>query len=375
MKKTIALMLAAVMVMSMAACTAQPAATTAAATTAAPTTAAPTTAAPAATEAAKTEAAPAATEAAAPAAGEWHIERPEGLPADYPAKEIVFLYPFNAGGTNEMVARIAFEYVREKEGWKHGLLVKNVTGAGGDVGWTQFMKAEPDYTFTHAPTAQIITALGLGKDYIPENLCYILNNMSDPGVIGVAGDSKYNTFQELIEAARANPGTVSIGCTSATGSEGLAIIQIQRAAGIEFNVIPFDGTTSVFTAVIGHHCDCFCLNVGDCNEWVADGSIKLLAVGSDYHSEFYPEVPTYQECGVDVIQINSRAYAMPKGTNPAVTKYLCDCLMAAFQSEEVREKTAAMNIPWDLQDTETCKQTYDNYYASYKKLWDEAPWM
>ena len=375
MKKIIALMLASAMIFSMAACTAQPAATTAAPTTAAPTTAAPTTAAPAATEAAKTEAAPAATEAAAPAAGEWHIERPEGLPADYPAKEITLLYPFDAGSFIEMVARIGFEYVREKEGWKHGILVKNVPGAGGDVGWTQFMKAEPNYTFTHAPSAQIIAAIGLGKDYTPDNLCYLVNNMSDPGVVGVAGDSKYNTFQELIEDAKANPGKLTIGCTAPNASEGLAIIQIMRATGAEFTVVPFDGETAIFTAVAGHHCDCFCLNVGDCTEWAADGSIKLLAVGSETRSEFYPELPTYQECGVDVIQVNSRAYAMPKGTDPAVLKYLSDCLIAAFQSEEVREKTAAMNIPWDLKGTEECTKMFAKYYDSYKALWDEAPWM
>ena len=370
MKKIIALAMAAAMVVSVAACTSKPAETQAPAATTA-----------AATQAATTAAAQAAanptTAAAAPEAKDgWSVERPDGLPADYPAKDITFIYPFSAGGTNEMVTRIAFAKIEEKEGWKHTMIVKNVEGAGGDVGWSQFFKAPNDgYTIGFGPTAQIITGLGLGRDYMPQNLCYVCNVMSDPGIIGVAGDSPYNTLQDLIDAAKAAPGTISMGCTSATGSEGLAIIQIQRAAGVEFNVIPFDGDTAVLTGVVGHHCDAFCLNVGDTTEWVADGSIKPLATGAYERSQFLPDVPTYQEAGVDVIQINSRSITMPGGTPEPIVQYLSNCMMAAFQDADVIEQCKSMNIPWDLQDHATCTKTFAGYYDSYKALWDADPWM
>ena len=59
----------------------------------------------------------------------------------------------------------------------------------------------------------------------------------------------------FIEAAKANPGSVSIGVTSVTASEGLAVKQLETAAGCQFNIVPFEGTSAVMTAVSGNHCD------------------------------------------------------------------------------------------------------------------------
>ena len=146
-----------------------------------------------------------------------------------------------------------------------------------------------------------------------EGLDIVCSTMIDPGIICVASGSQYNTLQELIEAAKANPGSVSIGVTSVTASEGLAVKQLETAAGCQFNIVPFEGTSAVMTAVSGNHCDALCLNVGDVKTFVDDGSLKVLATGDTTRSEYYPDVPTYQECGYDVIQSNCRAIGRREG--------------------------------------------------------------
>lgn len=238
------------------------------------------------------------------------------------------------------------------------------------------MKAKADgYTIAFAPTAQIITALGQGKDYTPDNLSYIFNMMTDPGAVGVNANSPYNSLKELIQAGIDKPGTISIGVTSTTGSEGLAMIQLMRASGADFKLIPFDGEPEVLTAVAGGNCDGFCLNMGDCTTFLEEGSIKVLAVGTEERSQFYPDIPTYQEEGYDVIQANSRAIAAPAGTDPAIVQYLSDCFMAAAQEQSVLDRVADLVIPFNSMGAADCQEAFMGYYEGYKNLWDTDPWM
>ncbi|MEL7623684.1 MAG: tripartite tricarboxylate transporter substrate binding protein [Clostridiales bacterium] len=306
----------------------------------------------------------------------WNVTRPEGLPDGYPNKEITYIYPFGTGSMQDVYIRVLAETIKEKEGWKHGIVVQQKEGASGDIGWSSFMKAKPDgYTIAFAPAAQIITALGLGKEYTPDNLSYIFNMMTDPGAVGVASSSEYETLTELLEAAKEKPGTISIGVTSTTGSEGLAMIQLQKASGARFNIIPFDGEPEVLTAVAGGHCDGFCLNVGDCTTFLEEGTVKLLAVGTPERSQFYPQTPTYQESGYDVVQANSRAIAAPAGTDEAIIQYLSDCFMAAAQDEAVQQRVKELIIPFDSMDHKTCQEMFMSYYKAYKELWESDPWM
>lgn len=343
MKKTItALVLAVLMLLSLAACGAQPAAQ---------------------------------QEAPAAADPNWDVVRPEGLPEGFPTQEIQYIYPFGTGSMQDVYIRVLAEKIKNMEGWSHGIVVQQKEGASGDIGWSYAISQKPDgYTLFFAPTAQQITAIGLGKDYTADNMEYIFNMMTDPGCVGVAADSPYNTLEELLEASKTKP--VNIGVTSTTGGEGLACIQLQRAAeGSQLTMVPFDGEPEVLTAVAGGHCEAFCLNVGDCLTFLEDGSVKLLAVGTESRYDRYPDVPTYQESGYDVIQANSRAIAAPAGTDAAIVKYLSDCFMAAAASEDVKEQMSAMDVPYDAMDHETATVHFDALFESYMAVWKDSPWM
>lgn len=305
----------------------------------------------------------------------WNVTRPEGLPEGYPTKEITYIYPFGTGSMQDVYIRVLAEKIKEKEGWSKSIVVKSPEGASGDIGWNSFIKSKNDgYTIGFAPTAQIITALTLGREYIPENMEYIFNMMTDPGSVGVKSDSAYNSLEELLTAAKEKPGTISIGVTSVNGSEGLAVIQLERASGAEFNVVPFNSEAEILTAVVGGHCDAYCLNVGDCTTFMEEGTVKMLAVGTEERSQFYPDVPTYKESGYDVIQANSRAISAPAGTDPAIIQYLSDCFVAAANDPDVVAQVKDLNVPFDTMDSVTCTETFAGYYDSYKALWDADPW-
>ncbi|NLH00593.1 MAG: tripartite tricarboxylate transporter substrate binding protein [Clostridiales bacterium] len=351
MKKLAALLLAAAMVLSLAACGTSN------------------------KNAGEESPAPSASPAAGTAESTWNVTRPEGLPADFPSKEITYIYPFGVGSMQDIYFRILAEKIKEKEGWKYGFVVKQQEGASGDIGWTNFIKSKPDgYTIGFAPTAQQITAIAYGKNYTADNMAYIFNMMSDPGAVGVSSKSQYATLQDLMNAAKENPGKITIGVTSVTGSEGLAVLQLEEASGAKFKVVPYDGETEVLTAVAGGHCDAYCLNVGDLATFLSEGSIKILAVGSEERSELVPDVPTYKECGYDVIQVNSRAIAAPAGTDEAIIKYLSDCFVAAANDPDVKAQCADMTIPYDTKDYKETTEMFMGYFKTYKDLWEKEPW-
>ena len=299
-----------------------------------------------------------------------------GLPEGYPTQDITYINAFAAGSSHDVYFRLLAEKVREMEGWEHSIVVEYKEGASGDVGWTALTQAEPDgYTIGFFPTAALINGVAAGRPYTTEGIENVMGMMSDPGVIGVAANSKYNSLEELIAAAKEKPGSVSIGVTAVTASEGLAVTQLQQAAGVEFNVIPFDGQSAVLTAVAGGHCDAFCLNVSDGKTFVDEGSVKYLATGGEERSEFYPDIPTYQECGYDVIQVNARSVGVPAGTDPAIIQYLSDCFVAAANDPEVVAKAEEMQLPVMTMDAEECKTLFVETEQSYKDLWATNPWQ
>ncbi|MCF2557826.1 MAG: tripartite tricarboxylate transporter substrate binding protein [Bacteroidales bacterium] len=355
-KKVSALALAAVMTLSLVGCGSSASSSSAAASQ--PASSAP--ASSASSEAAST-----------PATGE-KAPRPEG----FPSKDITYIYPFGAGSGNDVYFRLLAEKVRQMEGWDKTFVVEYMEGASGDVGWTAIANAEPDgYTIGFCPTAMLIAGVAMDRPYGTEGIDYVSTMMKDPGVIGVAANSKYNTLEELIEAAKVAPGSISVGVTSVTTSEGLALKQLQKAAGCEFNIIPFDGESAVLTAVSGGHCDSFCLNVSDGKTFVDEGSIKYLATGDEERSVFYPDLPTYQEAGYDVVQVNLRAIGAPEGTDPAILQYLSDCFVAAANDPEVIAKAEEMQLPVMTLGTEEATAEFTAIEQSYKDLWATEPWQ
>lgn len=306
---------------------------------------------------------------------DWGVTRPEGLPEGYPTKEITWINCFSAGGAMETCIRIMGQIIRDNEGWDKSIVVNNIEGANGAIGWQTGVDADPDgYTTFFYPTAGVITSMAVDGTFMPDNLKMVCTLMADPGIIGVKADSPYETLEDLVNAAKENPGKISMGCTSVNGSEGLAIIQLEAASGCDFNAVPFDGETAVLTGVAGGHCDAFCLNVGDCRTFLEEGSIKALATGGEERSEFLPDVPTYQESGYDVVQLNVRGIAAPKDTDDAIIQYLSDCFEAASKTDEYLDQTKDMNIPYDFRNCGDAAELFAGFQTSYEELWQTNPW-
>ncbi len=311
---------------------------------------------------------------------DWNVERPEGVPEDYPNKDIEYIYGFGPGSVQDAYIRILFEKAAEKEGWKNAMFVRYKEGASGKIGWNAIAKAKPDgYTVGFVPTAMMVPAVAeAGTEAVQFGLneySYIFNMMSDPGVIGVSAESEYNTLEDLVKAAIDNPGEITVGVTSTIGQEGLTVKQIQNQTGAKFNITAFDSEPQVLTAVVGGHLDAYCLNVTNITTFLENGQVKALATGGTERSEFLPEVPTYKEAGYDITQINMRGVAGPKDMPEPIRQYLENCLVAAANDPDVKEQIKDMQIPLDTLTGAQMKEKFDVINASYEELWKASPWQ
>ena len=304
--------------------------------------------------------------------------RPEGVPADFPNKEIEYIYGFGPGSVQDAYIRILFDKVQKMEGWDHGMVVNYREGASGKIGWNAIADADPDgYTIGFVPSAMLIPGIADADtvNFGYDEYAYIFNMMSDPGAIGVAIDSEYETLDELVEAARKNPNTITVGVTSTIGQEGLTMKLIERAGDVGFNVVAFNGEADVLAGVVGGHVDAFCLNITDTTTFLENGQIKVLATGATERSEFLPDVPTYAEAGYDVVQVNMRAVGGPKDMPEPIRQYLENCLLAAAADPEVQEQIANMQIPLDSLGGQEIYDAFGNIYSGLVELWEAEPWQ
>lgn len=302
--------------------------------------------------------------------------RPEGVPADFPNKEIEYIYAFGPGSPMEAYFRILADKVKDMEGWKKGFVVKYKEGASGKIGWTALANAKADgYTIGFSPSAMLISTVAEKAPYGPDNMSYIINCMSDPGAIGVVADSKYNSLQDIVEDAKQRPGKVTVGVTSTIGQEGLTLKLIEKASGVKFNIVAFDGEGEIFAAVIGKHVDAFCLNVTDATTFLEEKQVKVLATGDQERSAFLPDVPTYKEAGYDVTQLNMRGIGAPAGMPEPIRQYLENCFIAAANDPEVQKKVAEMKIPVDTLTGGDMRAKFTTISDGLKELWAADPWQ
>jgi len=256
----------------------------------------------------------------------------------FPAKPVQLMVAYPAGGSTDIAARIVASIAEKDLG--QSIVVVNKGGAGGQVGWTEMSRAKPDgyyLGFINLPALNTVildpdrkAAFGIDA-FVP-----VINQVLDPGIIWVKGDSPYKTLKDLLDAAKKNPQKISAATTGILSDDHLAILMMEEAApGVMFRIVHFEGGAPVMTAVMGGHIECAFDNVGSVFRRVRTGELRALAVMDTQRSKYLPDVPTMPELGYStVISSSTRGIAVPKGTLPAVVKRLEQSLKKAMDDPE-----------------------------------------
>lgn len=259
---------------------------------------------------------------------------------DYPARPIRFIVPIAPGSSGDTLTRVFAEQLRSTAGV--ATFVENRPGADLVVG-TQNLLASPadGYSVLLVSTSVLIINPLMIKDlpYKAEELMPLINFLSTPAVVVTGPQGKYRTLAELLEAARRQPGSVSVGVYGNTYRLGLA--DLAQRAGVRFNVIPYKGASQGVADVIGGAVDAVLLDAGGAAPLVSGGKVRALAVASDKRHSLIPEVPTAAEGGLPGYQLNTFiGFAVHGKTPPAVAEKLETLMLKAMAEPSFRERVA-----------------------------------
>ncbi|MCM3636577.1 tripartite tricarboxylate transporter substrate binding protein [Sporosarcina luteola] len=298
----------------------------------------------------------------------------EGADNEYPKKPIEVIVAFNAGGGTDVAARTILNFTEKHAGTSFAVI--NKPGAAGEIGFTALAGAPTDgYTIGMINPPTTLLHPIQRPDEVKYNLddyALIANIVSDPGAFVVNADSPINTLDELFEAAK--DGKLNMAYGGPGTSEALTLRRTEEMKGIEFNKIPFEGTSPAVAALMGGHVDVLITNASEIISQYEDKKIKVLAVGSDDRVDLLPDVPTYKEEGLELTQVSMRGLAAPKGISKEQQEFLAEAIRKTMEDEEFIKKAKEMALPLDYKGPDEYKEFLENYNNELTEEFEKNPW-
>lgn len=274
---------------------------------------------------------------------------------DYPDRPIGVAVSYGAGGATDFQARIVTMVAGNTDILGQPIYILNKPGSGGRVGWNWFAtQAKADgYTLSAYNVPHFIAqSIKGGVKYSVDSFEPIANWGADPAVIIVSKDSKFNTVQEMVDFAKANPGKVTLSGAGLFVGHHIAALQLEKETKAKFAYIPTKGGgAAAMKAVIAGDVVGGINNLSDAYRAREAGSIKILAVADlERNMEFLPDVPTLMEAGynVDDSSVNFRGLMVPKGTPKDVIEKLSAQIPLMFDHGRVKKRMKAGGSPMDI---------------------------
>jgi len=241
----------------------------------------------------------------------------------YPAKPIKLIVPFPPGGGTDLLALNVANYLSTANKWT--VVVDNRAGAGGNIGVDAAAKSQTDgYTLVMGQTSNLAISPSLYKklDYDPvKDLTPVALVGEGPVAIVVPANSKYRTLADLVNAAKAKPGSVTMATPGNGTVAHLTGVQLMNASGAKFEHVPYKGAAAALPDLIGGRVDFYMSSVPTVQAQIAQGQIRALAVTSAKRSPILPAVPTVAETYKDFDLVTWFGILAPAGTpHPVVAK-------------------------------------------------------
>ena len=294
--------------------------------------------------------------------------------ADYPEKPIEVIVGFNAGGGTDVMARTVAPFIEKYLGNGASVVIKNMPGASGQIGVTQAAKAAPDgYTLgTFNLPGMMARTIDRKSDYDVDSFTYLANVVNDPNVIVTSKASGLDTLDKLIEEAKANPGAVTVGMSSLGGDDHFALIKLQNLIGTEFTIVPFKGSAPARTALMGGHVAMGILNISEVAKF--RDQLNVLGVALDKRSDFAPDLPTFKEQGLDLVNGAMRGFIAPAGLPDDVKAKLEMAFSKLKDDPEFLKAMKDTANPVEIVTGDDFKAMTKDIYDLAKKVWETTPW-
>jgi tripartite-type tricarboxylate transporter receptor subunit TctC len=312
--------------------------------------------------------------AVAPRATSATISKALAQSAWRPEKSITLIVAFTAGGGTDIAARLIARFMERDLG--QSVVVLNRPGAAGEIGFAELARSRPDgYTIGFINTPPIVTIpIERRSSFAFADFAMIANIVDDPDGLWVMPNSPYRSVADLIEDARRRPETIGYGTTGVGSDDHLAMLALERAAGVKFVHVPYPGAVQIKIDLASGLLPLACTNLGDCiNDW-RQGTLRPLAQMGATRWERAAELPTLRELGYDVVMGSMRGMAAPARVPRAALERLALSVQRTVENREFQEQANQQNLPLRFLGPEAFASELTAMDAEYRELWSRHPW-
>ena len=264
---------------------------------------------------------------------------PLALAQACPDKNVLYWQAFPPGGESDLSARHQ-QMVLKKKCAAIETIIQYKAGAGGALMWSQMNSLPGDganVVGINLPHIVFQPIEGLVQ-YKTQDITPVFWFHYTPDILVVPEQSPIKTFADFLKVAKADPGKLSLGGSGQNSANHAAHERMNAAFGVKTIYVPFKGTGDMASSVMGAQVDgaitytAFAIN--------NKTRIRPLAVAMDKRHPLMPDVPTFQELGVDWVDGAYRGIGVPKSTSPEARKKISDMWAALNNDAEMKELAA-----------------------------------
>ena len=266
--------------------------------------------------------------------------------ATYPSKNIEVVVPFAPGGGTDNLMRMITGIMDENKWSPVALNVNNRVGGSGTVGYAYLINRRGDSHVVAGATPMIVSGKlqgrlsGNHRDAITVLMIVAIDEL----MISVRTESPFKTIEEFVAAARAKPGTLTVGGTGIHNDDHIFAHLFEQAAKIKLKYVPFNSGGEVTAALMGGHVDAGIMNPNEISAQVEAGKAKNLAVAARKRMSDAPDVPTFAERGHKFYWEQMRGVVGPANMAPEAVAWWQDALRKVTQSKKWQEEYIKRNL-------------------------------
>jgi tripartite-type tricarboxylate transporter receptor subunit TctC len=258
--------------------------------------------------------------------------------ADWPNRPIHFIVPFPAGGSTDVAARVVGDYLSRTLG--QSVVVENRSGANGNIGMEYVAKAAPDgYTILVGTDAISSNQYVYKLNFDPaRDLTPVIELSHQPIALAAHPSLGVSTLAELTAKAKQQPG-MRFATGSGVGSlQAMVALWYAKLAGITLVQVPYRGGSQAITDLIAGTVQLGSLGSTPLIPYYKAGTLHILAQSEATRSPTLPDVPTFQEAGMNELVVDQRiGVLVPAGTPADITARLNTEINAALRDEKIRK--------------------------------------